>query len=139
MLLFAINLNIYLNFFHMFRLLTAGREKRPTKSLVVGRPILLALEDIDGSPSFLEKALCFLEKHGRTNQCSLSPKFGTWCTLLLQIFYLKYEYFLAGIKVEGILRQAADVEEVDRRLQEYEQGFCRYFLYFDLVSVLLHV
>jgi hypothetical protein len=24
--------------------------------------------------------------------------------------------------VEGILRQAADVEEVDKRLQEYEQG-----------------
>ncbi|XP_062215558.1 rho GTPase-activating protein 7-like isoform X2 [Phragmites australis] len=66
------------------------REKRPIKSLVTGRPILLALEDIDGSPSFLEKALHFLEKH--------------------------------GIKVEGILRQAADVEEVDRRLQEYEQG-----------------
>nr|CAD1833496.1 unnamed protein product [Ananas comosus var. bracteatus] len=34
-----------------------SREKRPTKSLVVGRPILLALEDIDGGPSFLEK-LC---------------------------------------------------------------------------------
>ncbi|KAG8079458.1 hypothetical protein GUJ93_ZPchr0007g6429 [Zizania palustris] len=66
------------------------REKRPIKSLVVGRPILLALEDIDGSPSFLEKALRFLEKH--------------------------------GIKVEGILRQAADVEEVDKRMQEYEQG-----------------
>ncbi|KAL5210233.1 hypothetical protein ABZP36_005856 [Zizania latifolia] len=66
------------------------REKRPIKSFVVGRPILLALEDIDGSPSFLEKALRFLEKY--------------------------------GIKVEGILRQAADVEEVDRRLQEYEQG-----------------
>lgn len=27
-----------------------------------------------------------------------------------------------GTKVEGILRQAADVEEVDRRVQEYEQG-----------------
>ncbi|XP_042457273.1 rho GTPase-activating protein 7-like isoform X1 [Zingiber officinale] len=66
------------------------RDKRPIKSLVVGRPILLALEDIDGGPSFLEKALCFLEK------------FGT--------------------KVEGILRQAADVEEVHRRIQEYEQG-----------------
>uniref|UniRef100_A0A453I2C1 Rho GTPase-activating protein 7 n=2 Tax=Aegilops tauschii subsp. strangulata TaxID=200361 RepID=A0A453I2C1_AEGTS len=66
------------------------REKRPVKSLVVGRPILLALEDIDGSPSFLEKALRYLEKH--------------------------------GIRVEGILRQAADVEEVDRRLCEYEQG-----------------
>ncbi|MBA0807146.1 hypothetical protein Gohar_022970, partial [Gossypium harknessii] len=67
-----------------------GRDKRTAKSLVVGRPILLALEDIDGSPSFLEKALRFLEK------------FGT--------------------KVEGILRQSADVEEVDRRVQEYEQG-----------------
>lgn len=66
------------------------RDKRPVKSLVVGRPILLALEDIDGGPSFLEKALRFLEK------------FGT--------------------KVEGILRQAADVEEVDRRVQEYEHG-----------------
>ncbi|XP_020276734.1 rho GTPase-activating protein 7-like isoform X2 [Asparagus officinalis] len=66
------------------------RDKRPIKSLVVGRPILLALEDIDGGPSFLEKALCFLEKY--------------------------------GIKVEGILRQSADVEEVDRRVKEYEQG-----------------
>ncbi|WCJ28853.1 Rho GTPase-activating protein 7 [Euphorbia peplus] len=66
------------------------RDKRPVKSMVVGRPILLALEDIDGGPSFLEKALQFLEK------------FGT--------------------KVEGILRQSADVEEVERRVQEYEQG-----------------
>ncbi|KAL0435326.1 UNVERIFIED_CONTAM: Rho GTPase-activating protein 7 [Sesamum radiatum] len=66
------------------------RDKRPVKSLVVGRPILLALEDIDGGPSFLEKALRFLEKY--------------------------------GIKVEGILRQSADVEEVARRVQEYEQG-----------------
>ncbi|KAF2291953.1 hypothetical protein GH714_042295 [Hevea brasiliensis] len=66
------------------------RDKRPVKSLVVGRPILLALEDIDGGPSFLEKALHFLEK------------FGT--------------------KTEGILRQSADVEEVERRVQEYEQG-----------------
>ncbi|CAN8252351.1 unnamed protein product [Cochlearia groenlandica] len=66
------------------------RDKRQLKSLVVGRPILLALEDIDGSPSFLEKALQFIEKY--------------------------------GTKIEGILRQAADVEEVERRVQEYEQG-----------------
>ncbi|KAL5720225.1 Rho GTPase-activating protein 6 [Ranunculus cassubicifolius] len=66
------------------------RDKHPIKSLVVGRPILLALEDIDGSPSFLEKALRFLETF--------------------------------GVKVEGILRLSADVEEVDRRVQEYEQG-----------------
>ncbi|KAJ0243861.1 Rho GTPase-activating protein 7 [Hirschfeldia incana] len=67
-----------------------GRDKRPLKSLVVGRPILLALEDIDGSPSFLEKALQFIEKN--------------------------------GTKIEGILRHAADVEEVERRVQEYEHG-----------------
>ncbi|KAF8050376.1 hypothetical protein N665_1984s0006 [Sinapis alba] len=67
-----------------------GRDKRPLKSLVVGRPILLALEDIDGSPSFLEKALQFIENY--------------------------------GTKIEGILRQSADVEEVERRVQEYEQG-----------------
>ncbi|KAL2941991.1 Rho GTPase-activating protein 7 [Bienertia sinuspersici] len=66
------------------------RDKRPVKSLVVGRPILLALEDIDGGPSFLEKALRFLETY--------------------------------GTKVEGILRQSADVEEVERRVQDYEQG-----------------
>ncbi|XP_047330294.1 rho GTPase-activating protein 7 [Impatiens glandulifera] len=66
------------------------RDKRPVKSMVVGRPILLALEDIDGAPSFLEKALRFLENY--------------------------------GIKVEGILRQSADVEEVDHRVKEYEQG-----------------
>ncbi|CAM6069125.1 unnamed protein product [Sphagnum tenellum] len=67
-----------------------GRGRRPVKSLVVGRPILLALEDIDGSPSFLEKALRFIEQY--------------------------------GVGVEGILRQSADVDDVDRRVKEYEQG-----------------
>ncbi|CAA6658391.1 unnamed protein product [Spirodela intermedia] len=66
------------------------RDKRSAKSMIVGRPILLALEDIDGSPSFLEKALRFIEQY--------------------------------GIKVEGILRQSADVEEVEYRVQEYEKG-----------------
>lgn len=28
----------------------------------------------------------------------------------------------AGTKVEGILRQSADVEEVERRVKEYEEG-----------------
>ncbi|CAI0467797.1 unnamed protein product [Linum tenue] len=65
-------------------------EKPPPASLVLGRPILLALEDVDGSPSFLEKALKFIEDH--------------------------------GVKVEGILRQAADVDDVEHRIREYEQG-----------------
>lgn len=68
-----------------------GKDKQqPVISLVVGRPILLALEDIDGTPSFLEKALRFIEEH--------------------------------GVKVEGILRQAADVDDVEQRVREYEQG-----------------
>ncbi|XP_042441819.1 rho GTPase-activating protein 6-like isoform X1 [Zingiber officinale] len=66
------------------------RDRQSTNSSVIGKPASLALEDIDGSPSFLEKALKFIEQH--------------------------------GIKVEGILRQSADVEEVKRRVQEYEQG-----------------
>ncbi|CAK9163605.1 unnamed protein product [Ilex paraguariensis] len=71
-------------------LLEQSKDRLPVKSLVIGRPILLALEDIDGTPSFLEKALRFLEQH--------------------------------GIQVEGILRQAADVDDVERRIREYEQG-----------------
>ncbi|KAL2340019.1 hypothetical protein Fmac_007959 [Flemingia macrophylla] len=66
------------------------KDKEPVKSTVIGRPILLALEDVDGTPSFLEKALTFIEEH--------------------------------GANVEGILRQAADVDEVERRVREYEQG-----------------
>ncbi|KAK2992107.1 hypothetical protein RJ640_023490 [Escallonia rubra] len=67
-----------------------AKDRQPVKSFVIGRPILLALEDIDGTPSFLEKALKFLEEH--------------------------------GVKVEGILRQAADVDDVESRIREYEQG-----------------
>ncbi|KAF7817020.1 rho GTPase-activating protein REN1-like isoform X1 [Senna tora] len=70
--------------------LDQSKDVEPVKSTVIGRPILLALEDVDGAPSFLEKALRFVEEH--------------------------------GVKVEGILRQAADVEDVERRLREYEQG-----------------
>ncbi|XP_047341373.1 rho GTPase-activating protein REN1 isoform X2 [Impatiens glandulifera] len=66
------------------------KDRQPVKSMVIGRPVLLALEDIDGTPSFLEKALRYMEEH--------------------------------GVKVEGVLRQAADVDDVERRIQEYEQG-----------------
>ncbi|KAL0873392.1 hypothetical protein Bca101_023097 [Brassica carinata] len=66
------------------------KDETPTRSTVTGRPVLLALEDVDGSPSFLEKALRFVEDH--------------------------------GINVEGILRQAADVDDVEHRIREYEQG-----------------
>ena len=42
-----------------------------------------------------------------------SPVVRIWCNPLNS----------TGTNTEGILRQAADVEEVDRRIQEYEQGF----------------
>lgn len=29
---------------------------------------------------------------------------------------------ISGVKVEGILRQAADVDDVERRIREYEHG-----------------
>ncbi|KAK9069519.1 hypothetical protein SSX86_011423 [Deinandra increscens subsp. villosa] len=67
-----------------------SKEQTQAKSTVLGQPVLLALEDIDGTPSFLEKALCYVEDF--------------------------------GINVEGILRQAADVDDVERRIREYEQG-----------------
>ncbi|KAH9741727.1 Rho GTPase-activating protein 7 [Citrus sinensis] len=102
------------------------RDKRPVKSLVVGRPILLALEDIDGGPSFLEKALRFLEKF-----VVLEKKGFVKCKKR-RLYPHAVAHSLEGLgsgawlyrgtKVEGILRQAADVEEVDRRVQEYEQG-----------------
>ncbi|XP_062099955.1 rho GTPase-activating protein REN1-like [Humulus lupulus] len=70
--------------------LDQSTDRQSVKSSVIGRPILLALEDADGTPSFLEKALQFIEEH--------------------------------GVKVEGILRQAADVDDVEHRVREYEQG-----------------
>ncbi|WZZ25662.1 hypothetical protein YC2023_009063 [Brassica napus] len=66
------------------------KDETPTRSTVIGKPVLLALEDVDGSPSFLEKALRFVEDH--------------------------------GVNTEGILRQAADVDDVEHRIREYEQG-----------------
>ncbi|XP_073142383.1 rho GTPase-activating protein REN1 isoform X2 [Henckelia pumila] len=69
-------------------------KDRQVKSLVIGRPILLALEDIDGTPSFLEKALRFVEEN--------------------------------GVKTEGILRQAADVDDVEHRIREFEKGKCEF-------------
>lgn len=40
------------------------KDRQPAKSTVIGRPVLLALEDVDGAPSFLEKALRFIEEYG---------------------------------------------------------------------------
>lgn len=104
--------------------------------MVVGRPILLALEEIDGTPSFLEKALRFIEEFGKTLTVritfmisgivvlifltkEITGEFNFDVALRIQ---LNWSIFWEGIKVEGILRQSADVEEVEQRVHEYEQG-----------------
>lgn len=38
------------------------------------------------------------------------------------IFHAHSTILILGVKVEGILRQAADVDDVERRIREYEQG-----------------
>lgn len=45
-------------------------DRRAANSTIIGRPVLLALEDVDGNPSFLEKALRFIEQYGN--------KFSVW-------------------------------------------------------------
>ncbi|KAK9032807.1 hypothetical protein V6N11_017850 [Hibiscus sabdariffa] len=72
-------------------------NEQPVRSTVIGKPILFALEDADGAPTFLEKALRYLEEH--------------------------------GTKAEGVLRLAADVEDVKRRIQEYEQAPVSFVLF----------
>lgn len=58
------SINCNPSFLHVFLHLFIVKDKEPTKSTVIGQPILLALEDADGAPSFLEKALKFVEEHG---------------------------------------------------------------------------
>ena len=114
---------------------------------VIGTPAEFALVDADGNTAFLEKALKFIEDYGKC--FSLFLLFNTqYClkfravinlrnkypgkhqiTFKYSFIYLpccsmrvkKYTLFL-GVKIEGILRQSADVEEVKRRVRDYEKG-----------------
>ncbi|KAF6144060.1 hypothetical protein GIB67_006639 [Kingdonia uniflora] len=94
------------------------RDRRPIKSLVVGRPILLALEDIDGAPSFLEKALNFIEEYEDYYVLSKVKNRG----VCQREDMLHCQKIAKSVQVEGILRQAADVDDVEHRVREYEQG-----------------
>lgn len=42
--------------------------------------------------------------------------------LFITLFYMNLIKDTTGIKVEGILRQAAYVDDVEHRVREYEQG-----------------
>lgn len=48
------------------------------------------------------------------------------------------QYF-PGVRVEGILRQAADVENVERRIREYEQGMFTAIQFLSSLNLLLPV
>jgi hypothetical protein len=79
-----------------------GRGRRPVKSLVVGRPILLALEDIDGSPSFLEKALRFIEQYG-TVSMTFSDRQGSGLGIISNS--LQDPYFLVCLELVHTQKQ----------------------------------
>lgn len=55
---------------------------------------MLALEDIDGGPSFLEKALRFLEKFGKATLSLL--KYGLCKSNIEILFALNYVVTLVG-------------------------------------------
>ncbi|KAF3498762.1 hypothetical protein DY000_02054245 [Brassica cretica] len=94
------------------------KDETPTNLTVFGRPVLLALEEVDGSPSFLEKALRFVEDHGtRAKTEGILRQAADVDDVNHRI--REYEQ---GAKTEGILRQAADVDDVNHRIREYEQG-----------------
>lgn len=63
-------------------MISTVKDREPAKSTVIGRPILLALEDADGTPSFLEKALKFMEEHGG---------FSYTYTHLVYVFHMEYK------------------------------------------------
>jgi len=48
--------------------------------------------------------------------------FKSFCTVLTHTHTPKKKPLSVGVKVEGILRQSADVEEVKRRIRDYEKG-----------------
>lgn len=62
----------------MIYLFFLAEEETPTNLTVFGRPILLALEEVDGSPSFLEKALRFVEDHGTSFMLSFTFEFSAF-------------------------------------------------------------
>ena len=80
------SLSIHLDndaFSHIFT-----EDETPTRSTVIGKPVLLALEDVDGSPSFLEKALRFVEDHG------IASGFQLDLLLVLAILTIKNNFIL---------------------------------------------
>lgn len=52
------------------------------RATIIGTPVLLALEDVDGAPSFLEKALRFIEEHGEFSSLLASA-------ILFQLYFYK--------------------------------------------------
>ena len=45
---------------------------------------------------------------------------------------------ISGVKVEGVLRQSADVDDVDQRIRDYEQGTYYSAKYPSICIVQLH-
>lgn len=59
------NIMPFIVFIWFFSISSTVKDRETVKYAVLGRPILLALKEVDGTPSFLEKALRFIEVNGR--------------------------------------------------------------------------
>lgn len=68
------------------------KDRQPFKSSVIGRPVLVALEDVDGAPSFLEKALRFIEEYG--GSCFFPYCLGSYFSGTLKCDFCEVNYFL---------------------------------------------
>lgn len=68
------------------------KDRQPFKSSVIGRPVLVALEDVDGAPSFLEKALRFIEEYG--GSCFFHYCLGSYFSGTLKCDFCEVNYFL---------------------------------------------
>lgn len=68
------------------------KDRQPFKSSVIGRPVLVALEDVDGAPSFLEKALRFIEEYG--GSCSFHYCLGSYFSGTLKCDFWEVNYCL---------------------------------------------
>ncbi|XP_011016902.1 PREDICTED: rho GTPase-activating protein REN1 isoform X2 [Populus euphratica] len=100
----------------------------PSTSLVMGQNGIFQDDQADGADSSLEQ---LKDKHpvkslviGRPILLAIEDVDGSPSFLEKALRFIEDH----GIKVEGILRQAADVDDVEHRIKEYEQGTTEFSL-----------
>ena len=81
---------ISINTFFFVIIFFIAKDKLQLKSVVIGQPVLLALEEIDGTPTFLEKALRFIEEHGENLLQLILKELKIQCPRDLSVFFCQF-------------------------------------------------